>query len=124
MVNKFFYIKGGSETYYFALKRLLESKGHEVIDFSMKDEKNFESPYSDYFVEAVDYNGPNGFKEKIRAARNILEIRKNMETEIQELHTGVRGTLRLGVPVQRGMEIVPFFLPKLKKKISRPSWMI
>ncbi len=37
----------------------------------------------------------------IRAAKNILAIRKNMETEIQELHTGVRGTLRLGVPVQR-----------------------
>ena len=52
----------------------------------------------------------------IRAARNILAIRKNMETEIQELHTGVRGTLRLGVPVQRGMEIVPFFLPKFHEK--------
>ena len=34
MVNKFYYIKGGSETYYFALKRLLESKGHTVVDFS------------------------------------------------------------------------------------------
>ena len=67
MVNKFFYIKGGSETYYFALKRLLESKGHEVIDFSMKDEKNFESPYANYFVEAVDYNGPSGAKAKMLA---------------------------------------------------------
>ena len=76
MVNKFFYIKGGSETYYFALKRLLESKGHEVIDFSMKDEKNFESPYADYFVEAVDYNGPSGAKAKIRAARNIIYSRE------------------------------------------------
>lgn len=43
MVNKFFYIKGGSETYYFALKRKLEKEGHIVIDFSMKDKKNFES---------------------------------------------------------------------------------
>ena len=41
MVNKFFYIKGGSETYYFALKRLLEEHGHTVIDFSMQDEKIF-----------------------------------------------------------------------------------
>lgn len=72
MVNKFFYIKGGSETYYFALKRLLESKGHEVIDFSMKDPKNFESPYSEYFVDAVDYNGETGAKEKLRAAMNII----------------------------------------------------
>lgn len=45
MVNKFFYIKGGSETYYFALKRKLEKEGHIVIDFSMKDKKNFESKY-------------------------------------------------------------------------------
>ena len=51
MVNKFYYIKGGSETYYFALKRLLESKGHTVVDFSMQDDKNFVSPYSDYFVK-------------------------------------------------------------------------
>ena len=48
MVNKFFYIKGGSETYYFALKRKLEKEGHIVIDFSMKDKKNFESKYADY----------------------------------------------------------------------------
>lgn len=51
MVNKFFYIKGGSETYYFALKRKLEKEGHIVIDFSMKDKKNFESKYADYFVD-------------------------------------------------------------------------
>ena len=53
MVNKFFYIKGGSETYYFALKRKLEKEGHIVIDFSMKDKKNFESKYADYFVDNV-----------------------------------------------------------------------
>lgn len=52
MVNKFFYIKGGSETYYFALRELLESKGHEVIDFSMKDEKNFPSQYAPILSEA------------------------------------------------------------------------
>ncbi len=72
MVNKFHYIKGGSETYYFALKRLLESKGHEVIDFSMKDPKNFKSEYSEFFVEGVDYNGKSGVAEKIRAAKNII----------------------------------------------------
>lgn len=76
MVNKFHYIKGGSETYYFALKRLLESKGHEVIDFSMKDPKNFESPYSEYFVEGVDYNGKSGVSEKLRAAKNIIYSRE------------------------------------------------
>lgn len=92
MVNKFYYIKGGSETYYFALKRLLESKGHEVIDFSMKDEKNFESPYRDYFVDGVDYNGTMGIKEKIRSAMNIInskEAARKIEALILATHPDV-----------------------------------
>ncbi len=82
MVNKFYYIKGGSETYYFALKNLLESKGHEVIDFSMQDEKNFDSPYAEYFVSAVDYNGKMGLGQQIKAAKNIIystEAKKKLE---------------------------------------------
>lgn len=87
MVNKFYYIKGGSETYYFALKQLLESKGHEVIDFSMQDEKNFESPYAEYFVSAVDYNGKMGLSQQIKAAANIIysvEAKKKLEKLIQK----------------------------------------
>lgn len=72
MVNKFHYIKGGSETYYFALKRLLEEKGHTVIDFSMEDPKNFPCAYSGYFVKNTDYNNSPGIGEKLRAAGNII----------------------------------------------------
>lgn len=82
MVNKFYYIKGGSETYYFSLKRMLEQHGHTVIDFSMKDEKNFESPYSDFFVENVDYHGDGGIYSKIKMAIKIIysyEAKKKFE---------------------------------------------
>ena len=41
MVNKFHYLKGGSEKYYFDLASLLKDNGHEVAFFSMKDEKNY-----------------------------------------------------------------------------------
>ena len=87
MANKFFYIKGGSETYYFALKRLLESKGHEVIDFSMKDDKNLKSDYSDYFVEGVDYNGKMSKSAQLKAARNIIyskEAKKKFERLVKD----------------------------------------
>lgn len=87
MVNKFYYIKGGSETYYFALKRLLESKGHTVIDFSMKDEKNFDSPYSDYFVENIDYNTQGNVLAKIKAGFNIIysvEAKKKFEQLVKD----------------------------------------
>ena len=72
MVNKFFYIKGGSETYYFALKRKLEKEGHIVIDFSMKDKKNFESKYADYFVDNVDYSGSTSLINKLKMGINII----------------------------------------------------
>ncbi len=88
MVNKFHYIKGGSETYYFALKRLLESMGHTVIDFSMQDDKNFESPYSEYFVDHVDYNGGGGgLKNKIKMAGKIIysrEAKRKFEALVKE----------------------------------------
>ncbi len=87
MVNKFFYIKGGSETYYFSLKKLLEENGHEVIDFSMKDEKNFESKYADFFVNGVDYNKKQSIFSKIKAGMKIiysLEAKKKLEKLIKE----------------------------------------
>ena len=57
LVNKFHYIKGGSETYYFGLGELLKKRGHEVIYFSMKDEKNVPCAQEKYFVDNVDFNG-------------------------------------------------------------------
>lgn len=76
MVNKFFYIKGGSETYYFALKKKLEHEGHTVVDFSMQDEKNCESPYASYFVKNVDYAKETSVFSKIGMALNIIYSRE------------------------------------------------
>lgn len=39
LVNKYHYVKGGSETYHFGLAKLLEEHGNEVIYFAMQDEK-------------------------------------------------------------------------------------
>lgn len=87
MVNKFYYIKGGSETYYFSLKELLEKNGHEVIDFSMKDEKNLYSKYSEYFVDNIDYNKEQSLISKIKEAKNIIystEAKKKIEQLIKD----------------------------------------
>ena len=87
MVNKFYYIKGGSERYYFLLKHLYESHGHEVIDFSMEDERNYESPYSKYFVRNVDYNNNNDLITKIKLASSIIyskEARSKFEKLVKD----------------------------------------
>lgn len=55
MVNKFFYNRGGAETYVFNLSNLLEKEGHRVIPFSMNDTQNKQTPYSKYFVNNIDF---------------------------------------------------------------------
>ncbi len=72
LVNKFHYIKGGSETYYFGLADLLREKGHEVLFFSMKDEKNFPCEQEKYFVKNVNFNGPMSKVDTAKAAWNML----------------------------------------------------
>ncbi len=71
MVDKYYFIKGGAERYYFELTKTLEERGHEVIPFSMKHPNNFPTEYEDYFVENIEFNGLT-FAEKIRRAPEIL----------------------------------------------------
>jgi len=65
MINKFFFVKGGAERYYFELKSILESNGHTVIPFSMKHPRNEPSVYTDYFVDYIDFN-PVSFPDKVK----------------------------------------------------------
>ena len=50
LVNKYFYRKGGAETYFFALAEGLKELGHEVAFFSMKHPNNEPSRWSKFFV--------------------------------------------------------------------------
>ncbi len=85
MVNKYFFVKGGSERYLFDLKALLEKNGHEIIPFAMKDDHNFRSEYSNYFVDHVEYDVPFSAK-KFREVRRLIysfQARKQIEALIE-----------------------------------------
>ena len=69
LVNKFHYMKGGSEKYYFTLAEGLKSRGHEVIFFAMQDEKNIPCAQEKYFVNNSSVNG--GLKSKINMVLHI-----------------------------------------------------
>jgi len=95
-VNKFFYVSGGSETHYFALRKLLQENGHEVIDFSMTHERNFDSDYKSYFIDKIDYNKDSSLYDKLRlsakivysseARQKISAIIRDTEPDIAHLH--------------------------------------
>ena len=72
LVNKFHWMKGGSETYYFGLGKMLKEHGHEVAYFSMKNEKNIITGDKEYFVEESDMNSKN-----ITKAFDVIYNKKN-----------------------------------------------
>ena len=87
LINKFHYYKGGSETYYFGLADLLRKRGHQVIFFSMKDERNVPCEQEKYFVENVDYNGKLTKKQMVHEGLKMLysfEAKKKLEQLIEE----------------------------------------
>lgn len=52
----------------------------------------------------------------MEAARQILTINTNLQKEINEIHNEDYGTIRLGIPVQRAMQVLPYVLPKFIQK--------
>lgn len=80
LVNKFHYLKGGSEKYYFELGQLLKENGHEVAYFSMKDEKNIATGDKEYFVEPIDLNGGNKLK-----ALDVIYSRNNYKKMLEAI---------------------------------------
>jgi glycosyltransferase involved in cell wall biosynthesis len=80
MANSFHYERGGDCTYTFALTRLLESKGHEVIPFATKHPLNLPSEYDRYFAEGVDYNAPEAQGGPIAAVRTLRRAVSSRES--------------------------------------------
>ncbi len=72
LINKYHYMRGGSETYYFGLAELLRQKGHEVIFLAMEDEKNLPCAQAEYFVSHVEFNGELSFMDKLKAAGRMI----------------------------------------------------
>lgn len=87
MVNKFHYLKGGSEKYYFELAELLKQKGHQIAFFSMKNEKNLKTEAKEYFVDEIDLNKGN----KLKALDVIYskDNKKKMEKALKEFEPDI-----------------------------------
>lgn len=71
LVNKFHYLKGGSEAVYFKHQELLRNAGHNVTCFSMKSTSNISCRDEVTFINHVDYNN-GGIASKVKNASKIL----------------------------------------------------
>lgn len=91
MIDKYYFIKGGAERYYFELKKILESHGHQVIPFSMQHPENFTTDYADYFVDHIDFNHASLVKkvsQGLKIAGRIIyftQAKKRLEALINKV---------------------------------------
>lgn len=76
LANKFFYINGGSERVFFQERDFLLKKGTNVIDFSMQDKRNFDSPFAEYFVNNIDYAEDMKIPRKLKSAFSLIHSRE------------------------------------------------
>ena len=87
LVNKYFYRKGGAETYFFALAEGLKALGHEVAFFSMKHPNNEPSRWSKYFVSEKDYVGEISAFKKVQEVSTLIysfEAKRKFEALLEE----------------------------------------
>ncbi|PIR03214.1 MAG: hypothetical protein COV60_01515 [Candidatus Magasanikbacteria bacterium CG11_big_fil_rev_8_21_14_0_20_43_7] len=70
LVNKYWFLKGGAERVLFLTKELLETAGHEVVCFGMRDERN--SIQNEFFTDPVDYTsrGMARIKNSVKTIHN------------------------------------------------------
>jgi glycosyltransferase involved in cell wall biosynthesis len=61
-VNKFLYPKGGADKYCLTLIEELEKSDEIAIPFGMADSKNYQSNWSKYYSENIDYHKSSLFK--------------------------------------------------------------
>jgi glycosyltransferase involved in cell wall biosynthesis len=85
--HKFYWPKAGAETYLFALERLLQEAGHEVVPFAMAHPSNRPTPWARHFVSQVEFRGRRDWRGDLaRAARVIYsrEARAKMKALLAE----------------------------------------
>lgn len=94
-INKYHFIRGGSDSVYLNTSRLLRENGHEVVNFAMQFEENNFSSYADHFADNKDFtrqstvqkliNTPSFFYN-FNAAKKLETLLKEEKPDIAHLH--------------------------------------
>lgn len=111
-INKYFFIRGGAERFFFELQKMLADRGHKVIPFCMQQTNNYETPYNKYFIsevqtEKISFSWSGlctvaRFFWSLEARKKIKELIKKEKLELAIIHNIYH-------------QISPSILPILKK---------
>ncbi|MHB8062202.1 MAG: glycosyltransferase family 4 protein [Ruminiclostridium sp.] len=92
IANYRYFISGGPEKYMFNIKNVFEQKGHKVVPFSVKSNKNVATEYKKYFVRPIGGENAVYFNEYKKSPQTVFkmlsrsfyspEVKKALEYEI------------------------------------------
>jgi glycosyltransferase involved in cell wall biosynthesis len=71
LIDYRYFVSSGPERYMFAVKRLLEERGHEVIPFSVRYRQNVPSPWDRYFVPPIAGDDEVVFRQHSWSASSV-----------------------------------------------------
>jgi len=91
-VTSYYYRRGGAEAVMLDQNELLTECGWNIVPFAMEYEKNFESPFDEYFVEEIDFASEYAPVEKVRKVIKSVysfEARKEIGRLIEDVRPDI-----------------------------------
>jgi glycosyltransferase involved in cell wall biosynthesis len=91
-VTSYYYRRGGAEAVMLDQNELLVDRGWEIVPFAMEYEQNFDTEYSDYFVEEIDFASQYAPVEKVRkVVKSVysLEARREIGRLIDDVRPDI-----------------------------------
>lgn len=91
-INNYHYRRGGSDVVYLEHAALMEELGWENGFFSMQHPKNFDTPWSRYFVDELEFGHAYGLADKLGMAAKVVysfEAQKKLKQLLQDFRPDV-----------------------------------
>jgi glycosyltransferase involved in cell wall biosynthesis len=71
-INNYHYYRGGAETVFLEHNRMFEALGWSVIPFSMHHAKNLPTPWSEYFVDEIEFGQSYSLASRVNLASKVI----------------------------------------------------
>jgi glycosyltransferase involved in cell wall biosynthesis len=91
-INNYHYRRGGSDVVYLDHAALMEEQGWSNGFFSMNHPKNFETPWSKYFIDEIEFGHAYSISQKLAMASKVVysfEAQKKLKRLLQDFPADV-----------------------------------
>ncbi|MGV8934447.1 MAG: glycosyltransferase family 4 protein [Gallionellaceae bacterium] len=91
-INNYHYFRGGSDAVYLGHAALLEEHGWRIGFFSMRHPRNFETSWSKYFIDEIEFGHEYSIGQKLAMAAKVVysfEAQKKLQQLLQDFPADV-----------------------------------